>query len=89
MALFNVEPIPYEAAVRLALDRFRRDDVETSWSNALSSSQGDRAVAEMTSEEGMISEEDLDLFDYAETAQEAWELISEFHRDREDHFPEF
>ena len=56
MALFNVEPIPYEAAVRLALDRFRRDDVETSWSSALSSSQGDKAVSEMTSEEGMISD---------------------------------
>ncbi len=30
-------------------------------------------------EEGVISEEDLDLFRFAETATEAWELISEFH----------
>ena len=56
MALFNVEPIPYEAAVRLALARFRSDEVETSWSSALSSSQGDNVVSEMTSEEGMISD---------------------------------
>jgi uncharacterized protein YbjT (DUF2867 family) len=56
MDLFDVEPIPYEAAVRLALERFRRDEVETSWSNALSSSQGDKVASEMTSEEGMISD---------------------------------
>ena len=56
MALFDVEPISYEAAVRLALERFRRDEVETSWSSALSSSQGDNVASEMTSEEGMISD---------------------------------
>jgi predicted Rossmann-fold nucleotide-binding protein len=28
-------------------------------------------------EEGTISAEDLDLFTYVETAEEAWELISE------------
>ena len=54
--LFDVEPIPYEAAVRLALDHFRRDEVETSWSSALSSSQPGRLVSEMTSEEGLISD---------------------------------
>ena len=56
MALFDVDPIPYEAAVRLALDRFRRDEVETSWSSSLSSSQRGRVVSEMTSEEGLISD---------------------------------
>ncbi len=56
MALFDVEPIPYEAAVRLALDRFRRDEVETSWSGSLSSSQGGDVAGEMTSEEGLISD---------------------------------
>ncbi len=32
-------------------------------------------------DEGMISLGDLDLFRYAETAQEAWDLITRFHRD--------
>ena len=32
-------------------------------------------------DEGMISPGDLDLFRYADTAQEAWDLITRFHRD--------
>jgi uncharacterized protein (TIGR00730 family) len=31
-------------------------------------------------EEGVISPEDLSLFSYAETAEEAWRFISEYHR---------
>jgi uncharacterized protein (TIGR00730 family) len=31
-------------------------------------------------DEGVIADEHLDLLDYAETAQEAWEIISRFHR---------
>ncbi len=56
MALFDIDPIPYEEAVRLALERFRRDAIETSWSDSLASSQGDRAAYEMTNEEGLISD---------------------------------
>ncbi len=33
-------------------------------------------------EEGTISPKDLELFSYAETAEEAWQTITEFHRDR-------
>jgi predicted Rossmann-fold nucleotide-binding protein len=33
-------------------------------------------------DEGVISPEDLDLFRFAETAQEAWDKIQEFHRKR-------
>jgi len=33
-------------------------------------------------EEGTISPVDIELFQYAETAQETWEIISEFHRER-------
>lgn len=54
MDLFNVEPLPYEAAVRLALGRFRHDAVETSWSGSLSSSLGGGVAHELTSEEGLI-----------------------------------
>ncbi|MEM1042174.1 MAG: SDR family oxidoreductase [Bacteroidota bacterium] len=53
-ALFDVEPIPYEAAVRLALERFRQNEVETSWSGSLSSSLGGKEANELTSEKGMI-----------------------------------
>ena len=31
-------------------------------------------------DEGTIDDEDLDLFRYAETAEEAWQIIREFHR---------
>jgi len=31
-------------------------------------------------DEGTIDDEDLDLFRYAETAEEAWEIIRQFHR---------
>jgi uncharacterized protein (TIGR00730 family) len=41
----------------------------------------DRAVDfQALVEEGMISQGDLDLFTYTETAAEAWEIISTFHR---------
>ncbi len=32
-------------------------------------------------DEGTIDDEDLDLFRYADTAEEAWEMIQAFHRD--------
>lgn len=56
MALFEIEPIPYEAAVRLALERFHDDAVETSWSDALSSTPGKRESADLTSEAGLIQD---------------------------------
>lgn len=33
-------------------------------------------------EEGTISPADIELFQYAETAQEAWEIVTEFYRER-------
>ncbi len=35
---------------------------------------------EMFVEEGTISPDDLDLISYAETAQEVWEIISQFYQ---------
>ena len=37
--------------------------------------------------EGTISPEDLELFSYAETAEEAWAQISTFHAGHEHEFP--
>jgi len=32
-------------------------------------------------DEGTIDDEDLDLFRYADSAEEAWEMIRQFHHD--------
>ena len=42
----------------------------------------------MMVEEGVISPKDLDLFRYAETAQEAWDIIGDFYDHHEDKEPE-
>jgi uncharacterized protein (TIGR00730 family) len=41
----------------------------------------------MLVEEGVISQEDLELFRYAETAQEAWTIISDYYDHHEDKEP--
>ena len=49
----------------------------------------DRIISiETMAEEGVISEDDIDLVRYAETAEEAWRIISEFHADRDHVMPE-
>ena len=54
MDLFEVEPVSYEAAVRIALDRFRDDLVETAWHSALSSGPA-RPLEDLQAEaEGLI-----------------------------------
>jgi len=35
---------------------------------------------EFLADEGVIADEDLELFSYAETPEEAWSLIQSFHR---------
>ncbi len=37
---------------------------------------------EFLADEGTIDDEDLDLIDYAETPQEAWDIIQRFHQNR-------
>lgn len=56
--LFTVRPISYEAAVRLALQRFETGTQETAWHSAVSSTAGRRGeMAEsMTDAEGLIQE---------------------------------
>lgn len=51
-----IEPLNYDTAVRLALARMERDQVETAWSGALSTSLGDQPPVTLTNQEGLIAE---------------------------------
>lgn len=52
----EIHPIDYKSAVRLALIRLETGQVETIWSGALATSQGDAPPVRLTIEEGMIVE---------------------------------
>lgn len=52
----TIHPIGYLGAVQLALDNLEAREIETTWSDSLSSSQGDIPTVSMTTTEGMIIE---------------------------------
>lgn len=52
----NIHPIGYREAVQLALDNLQASQIETRWSDSLSSSQGDVLSVTLTTTEGMIIE---------------------------------
>jgi len=52
----QVRPVEYQAAVRQALVSLEASQVETAWSDALSTSQGDIAPLVLTVQDGMIIE---------------------------------
>ena len=52
----DIKPTNYDAAVRLALANLEHGCVETAWSDAVASSQGDVPPVQLTSQEGMILE---------------------------------
>jgi hypothetical protein len=52
----NIELLDYATAVRLALEKLGARDVETAWSDALTSSQGSKTPVTLISSEGMIIE---------------------------------
>ncbi len=52
----DIVPMDYARAVRLALSQLDANAVETSWSDALMTTQGDRAPFILTTREGMIIE---------------------------------
>jgi len=52
----EIVPLGFREAVRLALDKLDAGAVETTWSDALSSSQGDRPIVRLENREGMILE---------------------------------
>ncbi len=57
--LGEIELLDYDAAVRLALDKLDANEVETAWSDALVTSQGDVKPVVLTTQEGMIIEHRL------------------------------
>ena len=52
----QIQPLDYASAVRLALGNLESGKVETAWSDALASSQGDAAPVAFTIQEGIIRE---------------------------------
>jgi uncharacterized protein YbjT (DUF2867 family) len=52
----EIQPISYEAAVKLALKRTEEGRIETIWSDAIASSRGDRGPVLMAHEQGMLIE---------------------------------
>ncbi|MBE0541181.1 MAG: DUF2867 domain-containing protein [Verrucomicrobia bacterium] len=52
----DIQPLDYESAVRLALEKMDARRVETAWSDALTSSQGERTPVALITSEGMIIE---------------------------------
>ena len=52
-----IEPLDYRTAVQLALEKLEGGDVETTWSDALSTNRGQTAPVTLTTREGMILEQ--------------------------------
>jgi uncharacterized protein YbjT (DUF2867 family) len=52
----HIHPVDYRTAVQMALSNLETGQVETSWSDALVTSQGDQSVKVLSIHEGMISE---------------------------------
>ncbi|MFW6042693.1 MAG: SDR family oxidoreductase [Chloroflexota bacterium] len=52
----DIDPLSFETAVRLALRRMEEGDIETVWSDAIASSQGDVKPVHFTQEQGLYIE---------------------------------
>jgi uncharacterized protein YbjT (DUF2867 family) len=52
----QIEPLDYQTAVTLALEKLDAGQVDTAWSDALSTSQRDTPIVTLTTEEGVIRE---------------------------------
>ncbi|GAB4429160.1 MAG: SDR family oxidoreductase [Anaerolineae bacterium] len=59
----KIDPLPYQTAVELALDRLETGEIETAWSDALMSSQGDIRPVTLTTQAGMNIEQRQCLVD--------------------------
>ncbi len=59
----RIKPIDFQTAVHLALGRIQRDNVETSWADALVTVMGDFKPYQFTVEEGMFIERRQALLD--------------------------
>jgi hypothetical protein len=63
----QIKPLDFQTAVHLALGRIQRDNVETSWSDALVTVAGDVKPYTFTVEEGMFIERRQKLLDLSPT----------------------
>lgn len=52
----DIVPVDYQTAVERSLARLEAGAVETAWSDALTTSQGDRTPVNLTTEQGMVIE---------------------------------
>lgn len=52
----NIRPVGYRVAVERALAHLVASEVETAWSDALSTSQGDATPVQLTTQDGMVIE---------------------------------
>jgi len=59
----DIQPMDYRTAVEKALSRLYKGEVETRWTDALVSSQGDKSSVVLKTEEGMIIERRCELVD--------------------------
>lgn len=59
----NIQPLDYPSALSLALAELDAQHIETSWSDALSTSQGDVVPVSLTTHEGMILERRQEIVD--------------------------
>jgi uncharacterized protein YbjT (DUF2867 family) len=59
----QIKPLKFQSAVHFALGRIQRDNVETSWSDALVTAMGDIKPYQLTVEEGMYIERRQTLLD--------------------------
>jgi uncharacterized protein YbjT (DUF2867 family) len=64
----KIQPLDYKSSVQLALDRLEASTIESSWSDSLVSSQGDRSTVQLTNTEGMIIERRIHHTDAASDA---------------------
>lgn len=64
----TIQPSDYATAVKRALQRMRGGDVQTVWSDALSSSRGDSKPYQFVEEQGMLIEKHTRQVDAAPTA---------------------
>jgi hypothetical protein len=63
----HIQPVDYQTAVQLALAHLEADGVETTWSDALVSSQGDVTPLVLTTQDGTIIEQRQRLVEASST----------------------
>ncbi|MEZ5286535.1 MAG: SDR family oxidoreductase [Vicinamibacterales bacterium] len=70
----GIDPMGYDAAVTAALLRLNAESVETAWTDALASSQGDRAPVVLATHDGLVIEHRQRIVDA--TPSDAYRVFS-------------